>query len=159
MTSSSSAQKDKKITFCLVSRKVSRKVQPAVVAGTALQKLAFVVVVAAVVAVATLARHHCVFFVQAPTEPSLAQSLLPSPVFLFRSFPAGRPRSHFQQSVFFWVVCSPQNFLFHPLSFSLWSSDSPWPPSLPLLPFPSLPCHLSYSCCFCGFRQKHPLSQ
>ena len=83
MTSSSSAQKDKKITFFLVSRKVSRKVLPAVVAvvaGTALQKLAFVVVVVVVVAVAvaTLAKHHCVFFVQAPTEPSLAQSLLPS---------------------------------------------------------------------------------
>ena len=78
MTSSSSAQKDKKNTFFLVSRKVSRKVQPAVVAGTALQKLAFVVVVvvaAAVVAVATLAKHHCVFFVQPSTEPSLAQSL------------------------------------------------------------------------------------
>ena len=82
MTRSSSAQKNKKITFFLVSQKVSRKVQPAVVvvavvAGTALQKLAFVVVVvaAAVVAVATLAKHHCVFFVQAPTEPSLAQSL------------------------------------------------------------------------------------
>ena len=82
MTSSSSAQKDKKITFFLVSRKVSRKVQPAVVAGTALQKLAFVVVVVvvaaavvAVVAVATLAKHHCVFFVQPSTEPSLAQSL------------------------------------------------------------------------------------
>ena len=83
MTSSSSAQKDKKITFFLVSRKVLSRVQPAVVAvavvaGTALQKLAFVVVVvvaAAVVAVATLAKHHCVFFLQAPTEPSLAQSL------------------------------------------------------------------------------------
>ena len=83
MTSSSSAQKNYKITFFLVSQKVSRKVQPAVVvvavvAGTALQKLAFVVVVvvvAAVVAVATLAKHHCVFFVQPPTEPSLAQSL------------------------------------------------------------------------------------
>ena len=84
MTSSSSAQKDKKITFFLVSRKVLSRVQPAVVAvavvaGTALQKLAFVVVVvvvaAAVVAVATLAKHHCVFFVQPPTEPSLAQSL------------------------------------------------------------------------------------
>ena len=84
MTSSSSAQKNYKITFFLVSQKVSRKVQPAVVvvavvAGTALQQLAFVVVVvvvaAAVVAVATLAKHHCVFFLQAPTEPSLAQSL------------------------------------------------------------------------------------
>ena len=78
MTSSSSAQKTYKITFFLVSQKVSRKVQPAVVvvavvAGTALQKLACVVVV--VVAVATLAKHHCVFFVQPPTEPSLAQSL------------------------------------------------------------------------------------
>ena len=66
MTSSSSAQKDRKITFFLVSRKVSRKVQPAVfavavIAGTALQKLAFVVVVVVVVAVATLAKHHCVF--------------------------------------------------------------------------------------------------
>lgn len=59
MTSSSSAQKDKKKYFFLLSRKVSREVQPAVVAGTALQKLAFVVVV---VAVATLAKHHCVFF-------------------------------------------------------------------------------------------------
>ena len=73
MTSASSAQKTYKITFFLVSQKVSRKVQPAVVAGTALQKLACVVVV--VVAVATLAKHHCVFFVQPPTEPSLAQSL------------------------------------------------------------------------------------
>ena len=68
MTSSSSAQKDKKKYFFLLSRKVSREVQPAVVAGTALQKLAFVVVV--VVAVATLTKHHCVFYVQAPTEPS-----------------------------------------------------------------------------------------
>ena len=132
MTSSSSAQKDKKKYFFSSFSKSFKK---------------------------SSACCCCVFFVQAPTEPSLAQSLLPSPVFLFHSFPAGRPRSHFQQSISFWVVCSPQHFLFHPLSFSLWSPDSPWPPSLPLLPFPSLPCHLSYSCCFCGFRHKHPLSQ
>ena len=63
MTSSSSAQKDKKITFFLLSRKVSTKdqlavVAVAVVAGTALQNLAFVVVVA----VATIATNHYVFF-------------------------------------------------------------------------------------------------
>ena len=155
MTSSSSAQKDKKILFSSFSKSL-KKSSACCWCWNSIAK-------ACICCCCCCCCNTCItslcFFVQAPTEPSLAQSLLPSPVFLFRPFPAGRPRSHFRQSVFFVVVCSPQNFLFHPLSFSLWSPDSPWPPSLPLLPFPSLPCHLSYLCCFCGIRQKHPLSQ
>ena len=115
MTSSSSAQKDKKILFSSFSKSL-KKSSACCWCWNSIAK-------ACICCCCCCCCNTCItslcFFVQAPTEPSLAQSLLPSPVFLFRSFPAGRPRSHFQQSVLFWVVCSPQNCLFHPLSFSL----------------------------------------